>query len=128
MSNIVGYTTVNQTNASLRLKDLELAKRDLLNHFHIRKGEKWTNPDFGSNLPYYVFQPLDDTTIEMIREEVYNVVTHDPRFELSVDNSVTVSKKDQTVTVAVELLYLPSTTATDLQIIFDTDFTEMAEF
>ena len=78
MSNIVGYTTVNQTNASLRLKDLELAKRDLLNHFHIRKGEKWTNPDFGSNLPYYVFQPLDDTTIEMIREEVYNVVTHDP--------------------------------------------------
>ena len=128
MSNIVGYTTVNQTNASLRLKDLELAKRDLLNHFHIRKGEKWTNPDFGSNLPYYVFQPLDDTTIEMIREEAYNVVTHDPRFELSVDNSVTVSKKDQTVTVAVELLYLPSTTATDLQIIFDTDFTEMAEF
>jgi phage baseplate assembly protein W len=124
----IGYTTVNQTNASLRLKDLELAKRDLLNHFHIRKGEKWTNPDFGSNLPYYVFQPLDDTTIEMIREEVYNVVTHDPRFELSVDNSVTVSKKDQTVTVAVELLYLPSTTATDLQIIFDTDFTEMAEF
>ena len=71
---------------------------------------------------------MDDTTIEMIREEVYNVVTHDPRFELSVDNSVTVSKKDQTVTVAVELLYLPSTTATDLQIIFDTDFTEMAEF
>jgi phage baseplate assembly protein W len=128
MSNIVGYTTVNQTNASLRLKNLELAKRDLLNHFHIRKGEKWTNPDFGSNLPYYVFQPLDETTIEMITEEVHNVVTHDPRFDLISGNSVTVSKKDQKVTVAVELLYLPSTTATDLQIIFDTDFTETAEF
>ena len=128
MSNIVGYTTVNQTNASLRLKDLELAKRDLLNHFHIRKGEKWTNPDFGSNLPYYVFQPLDDTTIEMIREEVYNVVTHDPRFELSVDNSVTVSKKDQTVTVGVKLIYVPTTTATDLQIKFDNDFIEIEEF
>ena len=131
MSNIVGYTTVNQTNATLRLKDLELAKRDLLNHFHIRKGEKWTNPDFGSNLPYYVFQPLDESTIEMITEEVYDVVTYDPRFEISSNTAgdpVTVTKQDQTVTVAVMLTYLPTTTATDLQITFDTDFNETAEF
>ena len=81
MSNIVGYTTVNQKNASLRLNDLELAKRDLLNHFHIRKGEKWTQPDFGSNLPYYVFQPLGDSTVQLIKDEVYEIVTYDPRFD-----------------------------------------------
>ena len=131
MSNLVGYTTVNQKNATLRLKDLELAKRDLLNHFHIRKGEKWTNPDFGTNLPYYVFQPLDESTIEMITEEVHDVVTYDPRFEISRNTTgdvVTVTKQDQTVTVAVMLTYLPTTTATDLQITFDTDFNETAEF
>lgn len=127
MSNIVGYTTVNQKNASLRLSDLELAKRDLLNHFHIRKGEKWTQPEFGSNLPYYVFQPLDTNTIEMINEEVFSIVSYDPRFELS-DQKITVDKDGQTVTVVVKLIYVPTTTATELQIKFDSDFTEQAEF
>jgi phage baseplate assembly protein W len=127
MSNIVGYTTVNQKNASLRLSDLELAKRDLLNHFHIRKGEKWTQPEFGSNLPYYVFQPLDTNTIEMINEEVFSIVSYDPRFELS-DQKITVDKDGQTVTVVVKLIYVPTTTATELQIKFDNDFSETKEF
>ena len=127
MSNILGYTTVNQKNASLRLSDLELAKRDLLNHFHIRKGEKWTQPEFGSNLPYYVFQPLDTNTIEMINEEVFSIVSYDPRFELS-DQKITVDKNGQTVTVVVKLIYVPTTTATELQIKFDNDFAETEEF
>ena len=74
MSEIIGYTTVEQAYTSKGLSGLELAKRDLLNHFHIRKGEKWTNPTFGCNLPLYVFEPLDDDTIESIREEVFAVV------------------------------------------------------
>ena len=127
MSNIVGYTTVNQKNTSLRLSDLELAKRDLLNHFMIRKGEKWTQPEFGSNLPYYVFQPLDSNTIEMINEEVFTIVSYDPRFELS-DQAITVDKDEQTITVVVKLIYVPTTTATDLQIKFDNDFSEIEEF
>lgn len=127
MNNIVGYTTIDQKNASLRLQGLELAKRDLMNHFMIRKGEKWTNPDFGSNLPYYVFQPLDDSTIEAINEEVYEIVTYDPRFELD-SNQIDVNQDEHSVTVTVKLIYLPTTTATDLQIKFDTEFAEKAEF
>ena len=127
MNNIVGYTTIDQKNASLRLQGLELAKRDLMNHFMIRKGEKWTTPDFGSNLPYYVFQPLDDSTIEAINEEVYEIVTYDPRFELD-SNQIDVNQDEHSVTVTVKLIYLPTTTATDLQIKFDTEFAEKAEF
>ena len=70
MSNIIGYTTKNTTSTSKILRDLDLAKQDLENHFHIRKGEKWTNPDFGSNLPYLVFQPLDDLTVDEIEDDV----------------------------------------------------------
>jgi len=127
MNSIVGYTTINQQNASLRLQDLELAKRDLMNHFHIRKGEKWTNPEFGSNLLNYVFQPLDDATIEAIDEEVYQIVSYDPRFELD-ENEIVVSQDDHSVTVTVKLIYLPTTTATDLQLKFDSDSTEQAQF
>lgn len=127
MSNIVGYTTVDQKNTSLRLQDLELAKRDLMNHFMIRKGEKWTQPDFGSNLPYYVFQPIDDTTTEAINDEVYEIVSYDPRFEL-VDNEIAVIQDEHSVTVTINLLYVPTTTATELQLKFDSDFSEKAEF
>ena len=41
MSDIIGYTTVEQAYTSKGLA-FELAKRDLLNP-SIRKGEKWTN-------------------------------------------------------------------------------------
>jgi|TARA_B110000908_G_C10177556_1_gene413988 phage baseplate assembly protein W len=127
MSNIVGYTTVNQKRTSLKLTDIELAKQDLNNHFHIRKGEKWTNPSFGSNLPYYVFQPLDSTVEENITEDVHDVVTNDPRFKLD-DSEVFIVKDDHSITITVKLIYLPTTTATDLQIKFDLEFKENAEF
>ncbi len=74
MSDIIGYTTIEQPYTSSNLSGLELAKRDLLNHFHIRKGEKWTDPTFGCDLPLYVFQPLDDITTDAIKEEVFNVL------------------------------------------------------
>lgn len=127
MTRIIGYTTVDQEYTSKPLSDLELAKRDLLNHFGIRKGEKWTNPDFGSNLPYYVFQPLDQITIDLITQDVFDVVTYDPRFELSSEE-VIVNDDGQSVTVIIELLYIPTTTATDLQIKFDREFEEQTDF
>ena len=127
MSNIVGYTTINHQNGSLRLQGLELAKQDLMNHFKIRKGEKWTNPNFGSNLLNYIFQPLDDNTTEAINDEVYEIVSYDPRFKLA-SNDIIVDQEAHSVTVTVKLMYLPTTTATDLQIKFDSESTEQAEF
>tara|TARA_B110001454_G_C12706886_1_gene428983 strand:- start:260 stop:643 length:384 start_codon:yes stop_codon:yes gene_type:complete len=127
MSNIFGYTTINEPYTSKALTGLDLAKQDLLNHFKIRKGEKWTDPTFGCNLELYVFQPLDDITRTSINEEVYNVVNYDPRFEVS-DSNIRVDQDSHSVTVNVKLTYLPTTTATELQIKFDREFTENAEF
>lgn len=127
MTRIIGYTTIKQENTSRQLTGLDLAKRDLLNHFAIRKGEKWTNPDFGSNLPYYVFQPLDDETVDLISQDVFDVVSNDPRFDVASEE-VIVSDTEQSVTVEVQLIYLPTTTATDLQIKFDREFQENIEF
>jgi phage baseplate assembly protein W len=127
MTRIIGYTTIDQEHTSRTLTDLDLAKRDLLNHFAIRKGEKWTDPDFGSNLPYYVFQPLDEATVDLITQDVFDVVTNDPRFEMASDQ-VIVNNNAQSVTVVVELIYLPTTTATDLQIKFDREFEQETDF
>ena len=43
-----GYSTVGKVNVtSTILFDIELIKRDLLNHFSIKRGEKLENPNFG---------------------------------------------------------------------------------
>jgi len=127
MSNIFGYTTFNQSYTSKTLSGLELAKQDLLNHFKIRKGEKWTDPEFGSNLELYVFDPLDQQTQDAIEEEVNAIINYDPRFEVN-DSDIRVVHDTHSVTVNVKLTYLPETTATELQIKFDREFIENAEF
>lgn len=127
MKKIIGYTTVGERYDARYLTDLELAKQDLKNHFNIRKGEKWTNPEFGSNLPLYVFQPLDDQTLYLIEQDVSEVVTFDPRFDL-IDKNVTVVHDAGEVTVSIKLMYLPTTTATDLILKFDDEFQEDKEF
>jgi len=124
MNKIIGYTTIGEKNTSKQLSDLDLAKQDLSNHFSIRKGEKWTNPEFGSNLPYYVFQPLDDITVDLIQQEVSNIVNYDPRFNL-LSEIVRVEEDKNAVTILIELLYLPTTTATELEVKFDRESGEL---
>jgi len=127
MNKIIGYTTQNVSRNTKILTGLELAKQDLYNHFNIRKGEKWSNPEFGSDLPYYVFQPLDGATINLIEEDVTNVVSYDPRFSL-IENTVRVDEDEQSITVRIQLLYLPTTTETALAIKFDKEFSNEQEF
>lgn len=127
MSNIIGYTTVGTKSTTKTLTGLELAKQDLSNHFSIRKGEKWTNPEFGSNLPFLVFQPLDDITVDEINQEIMDIVSYDPRFQLSNTQSV-ITEDQNYVYITVELTYLPTKTATDLQLKFDKEFEETIEY
>ena len=64
MVTYIGYSTIDQISGSKTLVDVELAKRDLLNHFYTRRGERVGNPTFGSILPELVFEPLDNATIK----------------------------------------------------------------
>jgi len=127
MSNIFGYTTINESYTSKSLSGLELAKQDLINHFKIRKGEKWSDPTFGCDLELYIFEPLDQSTQDDINQEVYNVINYDPRFQVD-DTNVNVQQDAHSVTISVKLIYLPTTTATELQVKFDREFSENAEF
>jgi len=41
-----------------KLYDIDLVKQDIINHFHIRKGEKLENPDFGTIIWDLLFEPF----------------------------------------------------------------------
>ena len=116
MVTFIGFSTVNfRTGSSLiddvnvgrrtgtnTLQDKELAKRDLLNHFYTRKGERLGEPEFGSILPELVFEQFDQLTINAADDDVRTIVSLDPRWDL-LDYQI--NTDDHSLIITVQLRY-----------------------
>lgn len=115
MVTFIGFSTVNfRTGSSLiddvnvgrrtgtnTLEDKELSKRDLLNHFYTRKGERLGEPEFGSILPELVFEQLDQLTIRRADEDVRTIIGLDPRWNL-IDYVIDTEQHDLVINVQLE--------------------------
>jgi len=110
-----GFSTIDQTK-KFRLTDLELIKRDLLNHFAIRKGEKLMNPNFGSIIWNILFEPLTADVKALIVEDIQRVISYDPR--VRADN-VLVDQLDFGLQVQIELTFLPDNNSDVLSLRFN---------
>ena len=94
-----------QANKTFKLYDVELVKSDLLNHIFTKRGTRVMMPNFGTRIPEMVFEPLDEETVEIIRDDLITVINFDPRVTLlSLD--VQPDYEQQTVRAAAELLYV----------------------
>jgi phage baseplate assembly protein W len=74
-----GFSTVNTKNSGNKLYDFELIKQDLINYFNTRPGERVMNPTFGSNIWSLLFEPLGDTTRQLIQDDILKICNSDPR-------------------------------------------------
>ena len=74
-----GYSSVGNNFGSTKISDTELIKRDLLNNFAIRKGEKLMNADFGTSLQDLIMDPLTEQTKNAVIQEINAVIENDPR-------------------------------------------------
>jgi phage baseplate assembly protein W len=110
-----GFSTIDQLK-KFRLTDLELIKRDLLNHFAIRKGEKLMNPEFGSIIWNILFEPLTADVKALIVEDVQRVVNYDPR--VRVDN-ILIDQFEYGLQIQVEMTFLPDDLSDVLTLQFD---------
>ena len=59
---------------NLNSDDQRAVKADLMHLLLTRKGQRLYNPDFGTNLIKYIFEPNDFITLQDIREEVISSV------------------------------------------------------
>ena len=80
-----GFSTVGR-NKKFRLTDFELVKQDLINHFHIRKGEKLMNPNFGTIIWNVLYDPFTESVKSAIAADVKAIASYDPR--LAIDNII----------------------------------------
>lgn len=111
-----GFSTVSTLNEGYALYDFEIIKQDLINHFHIRQGEKLSNPNFGCVIWDLLYEPFTNEVQEVIVENVTSIVNYDPR--LSVDEIV-VDTYEQGISVECKITYLPYSISEALRFRFD---------
>jgi phage baseplate assembly protein W len=94
----------NETKNNFKLYDIELVKRDLMNHFYIRKGEKLENPNFGTIIWDMLFENFTSEVRRLITEDVEQIINYDPRVRV---NALTIDSTDQGIRIQADVVYLP---------------------
>ena len=111
-----GFSTQGRTFQDPKLYDIELVKQDLFNHFNIRKGEKLENPEFGTNIWQYLFDPLDDQTKNAIVEDVQTVINYDPRVTL---DQLEIDEYEHGIQITLSVLYIGYGLGETFNLLFD---------
>lgn len=110
-----GFSTLdNQKKYSLT--DYQLAKRDLINYFSIRKGQKLMQPGFGTIIWDQLFEPLTDTTRDTITSDIQRIAAYDPRLQI---NSVSVVEQANGLMIQLQLMYIPTNQVEQIELQFD---------
>ena len=111
-----GFSTINNDFGSSKLTDTDLIKRDLLNHFAIRKGEKLMRGNYGTSLRDLIMDPLTEETKQLVIDEVNAVVNSDPRVR---PEEVTLDEYESGLQVQIVLRYVVDNQVENLVVRFD---------
>jgi phage baseplate assembly protein W len=124
MATFKGFTTLDRVKAPFTITDQELIKRDLLNEFYTKKGERVMRPNFGSIIWDLLMDPSDNTLVSAVTEDIQRIVAKESRVEL-VDLTVYVA--DHAISADVVLKYLPFNNSESLYLIFEKQINEGIE-
>jgi phage baseplate assembly protein W len=113
-----GVSTVGNPNGSFVLYDLALIKQDIINHFHVRQGERLERPEFGSIIWDLLFDPLTEDVKALIVQNVTQIINFDPRVQVQ---NIIVSSYESGIQIECELRYLPYNISESLRFQFDKD-------
>lgn len=111
-----GFSSISADSKGYMLYDLQLIKQDLLNHFHIRKGERLMNPNFGTLIWDLLFEPMTESLKELIVTNVNEIINYDPRL---VAENVIVTTYESGIQLECILTFLPYNIQESMQLRFD---------
>ena len=111
-----GFSTINNNFGSSKLTDNDLIKRDLLNHFAIRKGEKLMNGDFGTSVRDLIMDPLTEETKSTIVQEINAVIDNDPRVS---PEGIVVDEYENGIQIELLLRYVVTDEVENMIVRFD---------
>jgi len=115
MPTYYGFSTYNRAR-KFKINDLILVKQDLFNHFHIRRGEKLMNPNFGTIIWDVLFEPFTETTQKLIADDVKKIVNYDPRLRVE---DVAITEFTDGIQIEIALVYVLENQVDNLSLRFD---------
>lgn len=65
-----------------RLTDQQLVVRDFLNAINIPKGQKVGQPEYGTSLWAFIFEPNTQDVQDQLADEIRRIAAQDPRIQL----------------------------------------------
>jgi phage baseplate assembly protein W len=119
-----GFSTLSGNAGNYSLYDFELIKQDIINHFHIRQGERLMQPTFGTIIWDVLFEPLTEDIKSIILEDVNRIINYDPRVSITDTNiSVYNGKKSGAggLQIMFLLTYSPYNITEQIKLQFDED-------
>lgn len=111
-----GFSTISPDSNNYSLFDFALIKQDIINHFHIRQGEKLENPEFGTIIWELIFEPLTDEVRQLIIKDVETVINYDPRVRAE---NVIVTTYESGIQIECRVTYLLYNVQEQLRFRFD---------
>lgn len=112
-----GFSTYNKLR-KFRLNDFDLVRQDLFNHFHIKKGQKLMNPNFGTIIWDVLFEPFTDSVKDAITADVQRIASYDPRI---IIQNIIITEFTNGIKLELVLTYVPSNQTERLTMRFDRD-------
>lgn len=101
-----GFSTADWADSRLFSKtNIEIVKRDLLNHIYTLKGERVMMPSFGTRIPMLTFEPNDVDTREIIEADLREVINYDPRVKL-IDLKILSLPDNNAIIALADILYI----------------------
>lgn len=111
-----GFSTISPDASSFALYDLALIKQDILNHFHIRQGERLNDPTFGTVIWDILFEPLTEELKQLVARNVEDIINYDPRVQA---DQVVITQYESGLQIECRLTYLPYYIQESIQLKFD---------
>jgi phage baseplate assembly protein W len=115
MTTYKGFSTIGQSK-KFRLTDQALIKQDIVNHFHIRKGEKLMRPSFGTIIWNVLHEPFTDDLKNLIQSDIKAIANYDPRVSF---DSIVVTEFDRGIQLQLTLRYLQTNQVDNMRLQFD---------
>lgn len=111
-----GFSTVNPNTENFALYDFELIKQDIINHFHIRQGEKLSDPTFGTIIWDVLFEPFTNDVKNAIIDNVTKICNYDQRVQVE---EILVDTYESGIEISCTLSYLPYNISEQMLFRFD---------
>lgn len=111
-----GTTNPINTGKKFRLVNERLVVQDFVNALNIRQGEKVGQPEYGTRLWNFVFEPNSLSNQNEIQAEVRRLAGLDPRIQLGYVNAY---PNNEGILIEIEMAVTPYNNAFSFQILFN---------